>query len=111
MNRISRTPVCASRQRFQLKPKRHKKISFCIAATGSGGNNIAFTPRRKEHLTTVYAFTLNEGSLVAGIFGFDDEICPNSIDCAQVWTSKTVDDQPAGTRLANMKRAAAQVKV
>lgn len=86
-----------------------KKFRFVLLALGVAAITFAFTPSPERNtLTTVYAFTLNEGELLgSGEYSvLDDEICPgNSIDCAQVWTSKTVDDQPAGTRLANMKKS------
>ncbi|HTN05690.1 hypothetical protein [Agriterribacter sp.] len=86
-----------------------KKFRFALLALAVLIFTFAFTPKpEKAPLVTVYAFTAT-GVFVgsaSSVSILKAAFCPgaNEIFCLQVWTSKTEDDQPAGTRLPDIKK-------
>lgn len=88
-----------------------RKLRFVLLALGVAAITFAFTPSsasKKSPTATVYAFT------PSGVFlgnapdttTIKNTLCPGAciVVCAQVWSSKTVDNQPAGTHIATIKK-------
>lgn len=87
-----------------------KKFRFVLLALGVAAGTFAFTPSSSKQDTaiTLYAFSPS-GTLLGSApdtATIKDTHCPgaNMQVCAQVWTSKTADNQPAGTHYATIKK-------
>ncbi|MBX2924118.1 MAG: hypothetical protein KF746_18100 [Chitinophagaceae bacterium] len=88
-----------------------KKFRFALLALGVAAVTFAFTPTsssKKAPTATVYAFS-NTGMYLGSATdttSLKNTLCPgaNEIFCAQVWTQKTAQDKPAGTRLPDIKK-------
>lgn len=88
-----------------------KKFRFALLALVVAVFSFAFTtPQSTSTLSTVYAFDANGNFLGSGEYAtLDAQLCPGSqVFCAQVWTSITPEEQPAGTRLEDMKKSSGQ---
>lgn len=86
-----------------------KKFRFALLALGASVLTFAFTPSHNvAQFSTVYGFDL-QGNLMDSASSEAElkaQLCPgvDEIVCAQVWTSLTVDEKPAGTRLPDIKK-------
>lgn len=88
-----------------------KKIRFVLLALGVTVITFAFAPSqasKKGPTATVYAFTssgvfLGSAPDTATVKSI---LCPgaNRVECAYVWSSKTVDNEPAGIVIAIIKK-------
>lgn len=88
-----------------------KRFRFLFLALIVAMVSFAFaTPQSKSTFSTVYAFDANGNFLGSGEYGtLDAQLCPgNQIFCAQVWTSITPEEEPAGTRLSDMLKTGGQ---
>lgn len=89
-----------------------KKFRFLLLALGVAAITFAFTPSspsKNGPTATVYAFNPITGVFLgsgADSAALKTALCPgaNQVMCAEVWSSKTPDNQPAGTHLANIKK-------
>ncbi|MBW7941212.1 MAG: hypothetical protein H3C64_02190 [Candidatus Kuenenia stuttgartiensis] len=88
-----------------------KKFRFVLLALAVAAVSFAFTPSLvspKGPTAMVYAFT-PEGVYLGSasdVTALKNTLCPGAdrVKCAQVWTSKTIDDLPAGTQLPDIKK-------
>ncbi len=86
-----------------------KRFRFALLALAVSAVTFAFTPApEKAPSATYYAFTATGvfiGS-AASISALKTAHCPgaNKIFCAQVWTGKSAQNQPAGTRMPDLKK-------
>lgn len=88
-----------------------KKYRFALLALTVSAITFAFTPSdlsKKTSMSTVYAFS-SSGILMdsAGTRAeLKSRLCPGAdqIFCAEVWTSKTVNNEPAGTQLQDLQK-------
>ncbi len=88
-----------------------KKFRFALLALVVSAATFAFTPAPEVSLfDTVYAFDLNDDLIdsASSREELKNQLCPgdDEVFCAQVWTSKTIDNKPAGTQLANLEKPA-----
>ena len=88
-----------------------KKFRFALLALGVAAMAFAFTPSpstKKAPTASVYAF--DSSGLLIDSAGSRDELksrlCPGPDEtfCAEVWTSKTINGEPAGTQLQDLKK-------
>lgn len=88
-----------------------KKFRFAFLALVVSAIAFAFTPfpsYKTSPTTIVYGFGPS-GMLLDSASSREllkEQICPgaNETFCAQVWTSKTEDNEPAGTRLEDLEK-------
>jgi hypothetical protein len=90
-----------------------KRFRLVLLALGVAVITFAFTPfstSEKGPTATVYAFSLSGTFLGSApdIATVKNSLCPGSdvIACAQVWSSKTIDNHPDGIFLATIKKPA-----
>lgn len=88
-----------------------KKFRFALLALIVAAITFAFTPKPlslKAPAATVYAFAPNGTFLgsAPNIAAVKSALCPgaNDVVCAEVWSSKTVENEPAGIFLGTVKR-------
>jgi hypothetical protein len=86
-----------------------KKSRFVLLALAVSIFTFAFTPKpQKAPLATVYAFTLSGTFLGSApdTTTVKNTLCPgaNDIACAEVWSSKTIDNKPAGILITTIKK-------
>lgn len=86
-----------------------KKFRFALLALVVSAATFSFTPSSpKAPLSTVYAFT-SSGTLMdsaSSRAALKIKLCPGEdlVFCAEVWTSKTAQNQPAGEQLEDIKK-------
>lgn len=86
-----------------------KKFRFVLLALAVAAVSFAFTPSPQEvTLSSVYAFTASGVYLgsASSTTALKNTLCTGDDEtfCAQIWTLKTSTNEPAGTRLEDMKK-------
>ncbi|MCO5239436.1 MAG: hypothetical protein M9904_05225 [Chitinophagaceae bacterium] len=88
-----------------------KKIGFALLALVVAAITFAFTtsPSSQEAPTaTVYAFDASGNFIdsASDTMTLKSKLCPgiNRVFCAEVWSAKTPDNQPAGTHITDLKK-------
>ena len=86
-----------------------KKFRFALLALGVAVISFAFSPSTKvSSFATVYAFD-SDGNFMGSAISesaLKNQLCPGAdqILCAEVWTSKAANGEPAGTRLEDIQK-------
>ncbi|MBX2924117.1 MAG: hypothetical protein KF746_18095 [Chitinophagaceae bacterium] len=88
-----------------------KKFRFALLALGVAAITFAFTPAQSPSKTpAAMMYVFNASGVLIGTAPSTEilktVLCPGSdqIFCAQIWTSKTIDNHPAGIRVADIKK-------